>query len=260
VQLSWLAYPGTTGVDGIDYRLTDPHLDPPGAPLPYSERTLRLPHTFWCYGPDATEGVVGSLPFLRNGFVTFGCLNNFMKVSPPTLELWAKVLQANPTARLLMLAPADAVAETLRVFAANGVASPRIDFVDYQSRERYLDTYNRIDIALDTLPYNGHTTSLDAYWMGVPVVTLVGETVVGRAGLSLANNLELSAWIARTADDFVAIATRFAADPEELTALRGSLRRRLQSSPLMDARRFTRDLEGVYREAWQRFCATAARA
>lgn len=260
VQLSWLAYPGTTGVDGIDYRLTDPHLDPPGAPLTYSEQTLRLPHTFWCYGPDESEGVVGELPCRRNGYVTFGCLNNFMKVSRPTLELWARVLKANPTARLLMLAPRDAVADTLASFTENGVERERIDFVDYQSRDRYLDTYNRIDIALDTLPYNGHTTSLDAYWMGVPVVTLVGENIVGRAGLSLASNLELNDWIARTPDDFVATATRFAADRASLTALRGGLRQRLQSSPLMDAPRFTRDLEGAYREAWHRFCATPERA
>jgi predicted O-linked N-acetylglucosamine transferase (SPINDLY family) len=256
VQLSWLAYPGTTGVDGIDYRLTDPHLDPPGALLPYSEQTLRLPHTFWCYGPDASEGVVGELPCRRNGYITFGCLNNFMKVSRATLELWSRVLKVNPTARLLMLAPADAIADTLRVFAENGVERERIAFVDLQSRERYLDTYNRIDIALDTLPYNGHTTSLDAYWMGVPVVTLVGETIVGRAGLSLASNLQLLDWVAPEPTQYVDIATRFAADPVRLGELRAELRRRLQRSALMDAPRFTRSLEDAYRAAWRRFCSS----
>jgi predicted O-linked N-acetylglucosamine transferase (SPINDLY family) len=256
VQLSWLAYPGTTGVDGMDYRITDPFLDPPGAPLPYSEESLWLPQTFWCYEPDGDEIEVGELPQRRSGHITFGCLNNFMKVSRATLELWARVLRANDGSKLLMLAPRDWAQDEVRnTLGQNGVDSARIEFVDIQSRERYLETYNRIDIALDTLPYQGHTTSLDAYWMGVPVVTLVGETVVGRAGLSLASNLELPDWVARDAAQFVRIASRFARDPSSLSALRSELRQRLRRSPLMDAVRFTRDLEAAYRDAWRRFCA-----
>ena len=256
VQITWLAYPGTTGLAGMDYRLTDPFLDPPGAPLPYSEQSLWLPHSFWCYGPDENKSVVSELPQRRAGYVTFGCLNNFMKVNRPTLELWAKVLVANAGSRLLMLAPPgwarDFVCEALQ---ANGVERERVEFVDSQSRERYLATYGRIDIALDTLPYPGHTTSLDAYWMGVPVVTLVGDSLVGRAGLSLASNLKLLDWVARDSAEFVQIATRFAAEPEQLEKLRGELRQRLQSSPLMDAAGFARDLEAAYRQAWRAFCA-----
>jgi protein O-GlcNAc transferase len=254
VQIAWLAYPGTTGVDGMDYRITDPFLDPKGEPLPYSEQSLWLPRTFWCYGPDADERTVGELPQRRAGHVTFGCLNNFMKVSRATLELWARVLDANAGSQLLMLAPRDAQDFVRNILLENGVDPKRAQFVDYQSRDSYLETYNRIDIALDTLPYQGHTTSLDAYWMGVPVVTLVGETSVGRAGLSFASNLELLDWVAHDPAELVRIATRFARDPSHLSQLRGELRQRLLRSPLMDAASFTRDLEGAYRGAWRRFC------
>ncbi len=256
VQITWLAYPGTTGVDGIDYRLTDPFLDPPGAPLPYSEQSLWLPRTFWCYGPEREVGVVGALPQLRAGHVTFGCLNNFMKATRATLELWARVLCANQGSKLLMLAPRDWAQDyARRILQENGVEPERVEFVDFQSRENYLETYNRIDIALDTLPYAGHTTSLDAYWMGVPVVTLVGDTIVGRAGLTFASNLDLDDWVANDPEQFVQIATRFAGDPPQLRSLRRELRQRLLRSPMMDATRFTRDLEATYREAWRRFCA-----
>lgn len=256
VQITWLAYPGTTGLSGMDYRITDPFLDPPGAPLPYSEKSLWLPHSFWCYGPDADESRVAEPPQRSAGYVTFGCLNNFMKVNRATLELWAKVLVANAGSRLLMLAPEDwARAFVREVLAANGVEPERVEFVDFQSREKYLETYGRIDIALDTLPYPGHTTSLDAYWMGVPVVTLVGETIVARAGLSFASNLDLLDWVAREPAELVRIATRFANDPTHLAALRGELRQRLQNSPLMDAAGFAGHLEAAYRQAWREYCA-----
>lgn len=254
VQIAWLAYPGTTGVDGIDYRLTDPFLDPAGAPLPYSEKSLWLPHSFWCYGPEGDDIAVGALPCERTGYVAFGCLNNFMKVNRTTLELWARVLRGVANSKLLLLAPADARETVLNVLREHGVSSERVEFVDQQPRERYLETYQRIDIALDTLPYQGHTTSLDAYWMGVPVVSLIGKTIVGRAGLSLASNIDLGDWVAHTADDFVRIASHFAANPAQLAALRAELRPRLQRSPLMDAARFTRDLEAAYRTAWRAFC------
>jgi predicted O-linked N-acetylglucosamine transferase (SPINDLY family) len=254
VQIAWLGYPGTTGVLGMDYRITDPFLDPQGAPLPYSEQSLWLPHTFWCYGPEREEIAPGELPQRSAGHITFGCLNNFMKVSQATLELWAQVLRANEGSSLLILAPRDARDFARKVLQRGAVDPERLQFVDYQSRESYLETYNRIDIALDTLPYAGHTTSLDAYWMGVPVVTLVGQTIVGRAGLSLASNLGLDAWVAHDCAEFVQIATRFAADPAQLSQLRGELRQRLQRSPLMDAAGFTRELEGAYRQAWRRFC------
>jgi protein O-GlcNAc transferase len=255
VQLAWLAYPGTTGVDGIDYRVTDPYLDPPGAPLPYSEQSLWLPHSFWCYDPDNEESEVSDLPALAAGHITFGCLNNFLKVNPGVFELWAGLLTQLPTSKFLLLAPSGrARATARRAFEAHGVDPERVDFVGLQWRKDYLASYHRIDVALDCVPYNGHTTSLDAFWMGVPIVTLVGNTVAGRAGLCQAYNLKLPELVAESRADFVQKAVALTRDLPRLAELRKQLRSRMRQSPLMDAPRFARDLEALYRAAWRSWC------
>jgi predicted O-linked N-acetylglucosamine transferase (SPINDLY family) len=256
VQICWLAYPGTTGVGAIDYRLTDPHLDPPDGPLPYGETSLWLPNCFWCYDPLADEPETNELPALTAGHVTFGCLNNFAKANRGVLELWARVLAAVPRSRLLLRAPRGWARDlTLELLRAGNVEASRVEFVDVQDRGAYLASYRRIDIALDTFPYNGHTTSLDALWMGVPVVTLVGRTAVGRAGLCQAHQLGLvKELVATTPDEFVARAEALAGDTLRLAALRRELPMRLRRSPLMDAPRFARDLEALFREAWRRYC------
>ncbi|HEU5076076.1 MAG TPA: tetratricopeptide repeat protein [Polyangiaceae bacterium] len=259
VRISWCAYPGTTGLDHTHYRITDPYLDPPRAPLPYSETSLWLPHTFWCYDPLTREPPVNELPALASGHVTFGCLNNFMKVHRGVLELWARVLGRVPRSQLLLRAPLGwARSFSLEVLDAAGITSDRVEFVDVQAHEAYLETYHRIDIALDTFPYNGHTTSLDAFWMGVPVTTLVGDTIVGRAGLCQANNLGLPELVAHGSEEFVEIGVGLANDLVRLRALRSGLRQRILDSPLMDAPRFTRDLESLYRKAWQDWVHEAA--
>jgi len=259
IQIAWLAYPGTTGHPAIDFRLTDPRLDPPEMPdNRYTEQSVRLPDTFWCYDPRESRTQVNDLPAKQNGWLTFGCLNNFCKVTDMTLILWSKVLNALPTARLLLLAPPTTYrSRVLDVLGKQGVSSERIEFVGYQSRDAYLDTYQRIDICLDTIPYNGHTTSLDAYWMGVPVITLVGDTIVGRAGWSQLNNLSLTELAAFDEESFIGIAKEFAADLERLGTLRATLRGRLQASPLMDGKRFARNMEAVFRGLWQNW--TSAR-
>lgn len=254
VQVAWLAYPGTTGIPAIDYRLTDPWLDPPGQTEEhYSERSERLPDSFWCYDPLESALDPGPLPALTAGHVTFGCLNNFCKVSERSLRLWAKVMTATPASRLLLLAPAGRHrGRILGLLADCGVNESRIEFVDYLPRREYLQTFRRIDICLDTLPYNGHTTSLDAYWMGVPVVTRVGHTVAGRAGWSQLNNLGHVELAAFDDDAFVAIASDLASDTDRLGRLRRLLRLELESSPLMNGPRFARAIEGIYTRLAQR--------
>jgi predicted O-linked N-acetylglucosamine transferase (SPINDLY family) len=255
VQIAWLAYPGTTGIAEIDYRISDPHLDPPGAPLPYSEQTLLLPDCFWCYDPGSEEPRVNELPALDSGRITFGCLNNFLKVNTGVLELWARTLAALPDSRLLLLAPSEqARAFASEVLTSHGLAPERVEFLPLMWRKDYLAAYHRIDIALDCFPYNGHTTSLDAFWMGVPVVTLVGNTVVGRAGLCQATLLGLPELIADDPDQFVKNVVALARDQPRLAELRQGLRDRLQRSALMDAPKFTRALEALYREAFRRWC------
>jgi predicted O-linked N-acetylglucosamine transferase (SPINDLY family) len=251
VQIAWLAYPGTTGIGAIDYRLSDPRLDPEGTDADYSERTIRLPDAFWCYHPLADGPEVGPLPALDAGHVTFGCLNNPCKVSARTLELFAATLAAVPRSRLVLLAPPGRHRDRLHAaLGALGVAAERVEFRPFQRRADYLAAYRGIDIGLDTFPYNGHTTSLDAFWMGVPVVSRVGPTCVGRGGLSQLAQLALLPLACDSDAGFAATAGRLARDLPALAALRAGLRARLAASPLMDPARFARAIEAAYRRAW----------
>jgi protein O-GlcNAc transferase len=253
VQVAWLAYPGTTGMSTVDYRLTDPRLDPPNLnDAFYSEKSIRLPDTFWCYNALATEPGVNELPAIQAGYPTFGCLNNFCKLNPAWLAVWAKVLGAIPKSRLLLLAPrGSARQEVLRQL---DIDPARVDFADLVPRSQYLRNYHRIDLALDTFPYNGHTTSLDALWMGVPVVSRMGRTAVSRAGLSQAHHVGLSDCVAETPEEFVRIAVELANDLPRLRDLRRTLRTRMATSPLMDARKFALNLEAAYRQMWRTWC------
>jgi protein O-GlcNAc transferase len=255
VQVTFMGYPGTTGLATVDYRLTDPYLDPPGQHDDwYTEQSIRLPHTFWCYAPPQADPPVAPLPARNAGHLTFGFLGNFYKVNEPTLDRWAKVLSAVPKSRFLLSAPPDSSRpRVLQHFARQGITSDRIQFADRQIRHNYLQIYDRIDIALDTLPYNGHTTSLDAFWMGVPTITRIGATVVGRAGYSELCNLNLPELAADTDEQFVQIAAALAADLPRLTELRAALRQRMTQSPLMDASKFARDIEAAYRKMWHRW-------
>lgn len=253
VQVTWLGYPGTTGMDAMDYRLTDPHLDPPDQhDAFYSERSIRLPETFWCYDPLTADPSPGDLPATKTGVVTFGCLNNFCKVNDVVLALWAAVLRAVPHSQLLLRVPANSSRQRITTtLQSQGIDADRIRFADHKPRLQYLASYQQIDIGLDTVPYNGHTTSLDSFWMGVPVVTLIGPTVVGRAGLCQLSNLGMTDLAATSADQFVTIATALADDLPRLQEMRRTLRDRLAESPLMNAPRFARAIEAAYRQMWR---------
>ncbi len=261
VQVVFGGYPGGSGMSTIDYRLGDPYLDPPEADSHYAEKVIRLPHSFWCYDPVAM-GVLDipeptPPPAMEKGFVTFGCLNNFAKVNESVLIAWARVLNAVPKSHLLLLSPQGDARNHVRTFLGDyGIESSRIEFVDRQDRLVYFDMYRRIDIGLDTFPYNGHTTSLDSFWMGVPVVTLVGDTVVGRAGWSQLSNLNLTELAGRTPEQFVEIAVSLANDLPRLGRLRSSLRQKMLDSPLTDAVKFAQGIESAYRLIWRQWCAS----
>jgi predicted O-linked N-acetylglucosamine transferase (SPINDLY family) len=198
------------------------------------------------------------LPAAAVGHVTFGSLNNFVKVNPAVLELWGRVLREVAGSRLLVLAPAgDVRRNALRELAKHGVDAARVEFVDRLQRPEYLATYQRIDVCLDTFPCNGHTTTMDALWMGVPVATLVGNTAMGRAGSCLATNVGMPELIARTPDDYVRIAADLCRDLARLGEIRRGLRARMQASPLMDGARFARNMELLFREIWRDWCAHA---
>jgi predicted O-linked N-acetylglucosamine transferase (SPINDLY family) len=257
VQVCWLAYQGTTGLSTMDYRLTDPHLDPPGMfDRFYSEESIRLPRSFWCYDPLTSEPRVNALPALDNDYVTFGCLNSFGKVSEEVLRLWARVMRGVDRSRLIILAGEGSHrARTINFLGREGIAPERITFQSFLPRPDYLQLYHDIDIGLDTFPYNGQTTTLDAIWMGVPVVTIIGNTsAAARAGASLLWNLGTPELVADSPDQFVSIAVELAKNRKRLGEYRASLRERLERSPLMDAPKFARDVEAAYRAMWQRWC------
>ena len=256
VQVSFAGYPGGAGLEALDYHLTDAFLEPPHVERALSfDEAWHLPASFWCYEGLAVELPVGSLPAVAEGRVTFGCLNNFCKFNDRTLQLWARVVRSVAGSRLLMFAPNGSARErTLSLLEQAGLTADRVEFSDRLSRENYFALYGRIDIGLDTFPYNGHTTSLDSYWMGVPVVTLVGATAVSRAGWSQLSNLGLTEFAAETPDEYVRIASQLASDLPRLATLRAGLRERMRRSPLMDGAQFARGIESAYRTMWQRWC------
>jgi len=256
VQVAWMAYPGSTGLTRMDYRFTDPVLDPPGETDHfYTEQSIRL-ETFWCFEPPANSPAVGPLPAEKNGYVTFGCLNSFSKVNDALLELWREILAAVPDSRLVIILPKGKVMD--RVREKLGVAPARLIGLPRESRLKYLKYYHRTDLALDPFPYTGHTTTLDSLWMGVPVVSLAGPTVVSRGSLSILSNVGLMELAVKNKSDYVALAVALARDRSRLLELRVGLRGRLECSVLMDAKRFARQAESAYRAIWRKWCETAS--
>ncbi len=256
VQVAWVAYPGTTGMRAMDAVFSDPRLAPPELHGDYSERVVALPDTFWCYDPETEAPPVSELPALAAGRLTLGCLNTPCKISDRALEMWGAVMRELPGARLFVMAPHGRHrGGLLERMAAHGIAPGRVELQPFRARSEYLATYHRIDLALDTFPYNGHTTSLDSFWMGVPVVTRVGRTSFGRAGLSQLHNLGLTELAGDTDARFAEIAVGLARDLPRLARLRAGLRARMEHSPLTDTPRFARGVESAYRDLWRRWCA-----
>lgn len=255
VQISFAGYPDSTGLAAIGDRISDRYLEDEASGA--GERVWRI-DSFWCYDPCGVALEVAPLPARERGTVTFGCLNTFCKINPPVLALWAQILQRVPGSRLLMLSAEGGHRERVaQDLVRLGVERERVEFVGHQPRADYLALYHQIDVVLDVFPYNGHTTSLDALWMGVPVVSLVGETPVARAGWSILQNLGLPELVAHTDEDYVARAVALASDLPRLAALRAGLRARMEKSVLMDARNFARQIEDVYRGAWRAWCESA---
>lgn len=261
VQVSYLGYPGTTGLSAIDYRITDAWADPPGSTEAFHSETLvRIEGGFLCYRPPAEAPLIGPVPAALARHVTFGSFNHSSKVNPPLIALWAEILQAVPESRLLLknkgLGDAGVRTRTNAAFLDKGIAPERIELLSHAGATRaHLDTYNRVDIALDTFPYCGTTTTCEAMWMGVPVVTLVGESHICRVGWSLLSQIGLSDLAVTTAGEYVQVAVGLANNPARIAGLRAGLRQRLQQSPLCDERRHAAEIESLYREIWRKWCS-----
>ena len=255
LQMTWMGYPNTTGLNTIDYRITDGVADSAGEEAYYSEKLLRLGGCFLCYQPYPDAPEVSLLPALANGHVTFGSFNNFSKINPGVLRLWSEVLKQVPGSRLLLKCPAltdaDVRARVSAALAELGIGAERVDLLGHtRTRQEHLALYARVDIALDTFPYNGTTTTCEALWMGVPVLSLVGKHHAGRVGASLLSAAGLPEWLADTHDSFVAMAQVLAADLARLRALREGLRSQLAGAPLCDAVGFVRRLDDALCQAW----------
>jgi predicted O-linked N-acetylglucosamine transferase (SPINDLY family) len=255
VQVTYLAYCSTTGLTSMDYRLTDAYLDPPGTDEGvYSEKSFRL-KSYWCYEAPAEAPPAGTSPFKKNGVITFGCLNNFSKVTQPALDAWRRLLNNVPDSRLILhCGEGSHRRRIIANFEAAGIPSDRIQFVQRLPVDAYFGQWNQIDIALDPFPYGGGTTTCDALWMGVPLVSLAGQTAVSRGGSSILSTIGLGELVSGDIDQYVEIASVLAMDPERLAEMRSGLRQRMQSSPLMDAPAFTRDVEHAFRTMWHTWC------
>ena len=260
VQVTWLGYPNTTGLSAMDYRLTDAIADPEGdADALHTETLVRLPNGFLCFAPAADAPEIGGTPALTTGRVRFGSFNNLAKVTPDVVETWARILHRIPKSDLVIknrsLADEETRERYLEMFGAHGIDPGRVESCSWiASRTGHLGAYNQVDIGLDPFPYNGTTTTCEALWMGVPVITLRGDRHSGRVGASILTQVSLAGLVAETTAVYVEKAVALASDLDRLSALRSDLRRRMQISPLCDPEGFTRDVETAYREMWRRVC------
>ncbi len=258
LQVSYLGYPATTGLTAMDYRLTDSSTEPVGTSEQYyTETLLRLPGSLWCFQPFPDMPPLTPLPALGAGHVTFGSFNNFAKVGPRVIALWARVLNAIPSARLSLLCAADnPTQERVRAeFATLGVVPERLMLYGREPRSAYLQRFAAVDIALDPFPCNGGTTTCDALWMGLPVITLVGDTFLSRASYSVLSAAGLGEFAQPTQDDYVACCVELSRNLSRLATWRATLRDRLRESPLLDGAQLAHHVESALRGIWRRWCA-----
>lgn len=263
VQVTWCGYAATTGLAAIDYRLTDALADPPGqTERLHTEELVRLPVPFTCYRPADDAPEVSTLPALASGTVTFGCFSFLAKVTPRMVAAWSALLERVPKARLVLKSAPLVDESTRRLvwerFGAHGVDPARVELLGPLGHREHLQAYDRIDIALDTFPYHGTTTTCESLWMGVPVVVLAGTTHASRVGVSLLTSVGLEDWVVSSLEEYIEWAAGMARQPERLAELRAGLRDRVAHSPLTDAAGFSSHLEEAYRRMWRRWCGGKA--
>ncbi|WP_133664051.1 tetratricopeptide repeat protein [Paraburkholderia sp. BL10I2N1] len=261
VQVSWLGYFATTGLRSIDYVLGDRYVLPDTETAHFVELPWCLPDSYLCFTPPEPEIATDPLPMLTSGTVTFGSFNHLVKLNDAVVALWARVLHAVPGSRLYLktkqLNDPSVQCATAARFAALGIDDARLILEGESPRAALLAAYNRVDIALDPFPYPGGTTTVEALWMGVPVLTRRGNRFLSHVGESILHNAGMPQWIAHNDDDYVVKAVTFAAAHDRLKRLRAGLRQQLLASPLCDASRFARNLEAAFRGMWRQYVAGA---
>jgi predicted O-linked N-acetylglucosamine transferase (SPINDLY family) len=258
VQVSYLGYPGTTGMQQIDYRLVDECVNPPQSQKFYTEELIYLPQPFTCYSTTDLKSPVTALPAEKNGYITFGAFQNNCKINSDVLSLGAKILKANNNSRLLLRFAKGSSQNIrdyyLRQFELLGISPDRIEIGGWLTYIEHLRQYERVDIGLDTFPFNGHTTICDALWMGVPTISLSGESFACRLGLSMLKSVGLEFFAAKTAEEYAAKAISLAQNHPSLAKIRASVRQRMLSSTLCNSKKFASGVEDAYRKMWHRWC------
>ncbi len=260
LQVTWIGYPDTTGLPAMDYRITDAKADPPGMTEHlHTEELIRLPRSFLCYNPGGDFPSEGPLPLLSSGTVTFGTMSNFSKINAPLLDMWCEILGRVPGSRLVLRYRGQERDRIYRELSGhlehNGIDSGRLQLLGHaRSVVEQMQAYHLMDVALDTFPYNGTTTTCEALYMGVPVITLAGRSHMARVGASLLETVGLGDLVAESAGEYVEKAVTLAGDLRRLLELRKGLRRMIMNSPLNDNVTFTAQVEHAYRKIWQRWC------
>ncbi|MCW9040229.1 MAG: tetratricopeptide repeat protein, partial [Rhodospirillales bacterium] len=260
VQATWAGYVGTTGLSQMDWLIADRFHVPEGEEDCYTEQVYRLPDGYVCYAPPDTTPEIGPLPSESNGYVTFGCFNELTKVNDHVIALWARILDQASGSKILLKTRALADKETANrlrdCFGRYGIDGGRVILEGPSPHYDLLETYNRIDVALDPFPYSGGLTTLEALWMGVPVVTMPGKTFAGRHSASHLNNAGLDECIAEDPEDYVSVAVALAGDTARRAAWRSGLRKQMSSSPVCDGNRFAGNFETALRTMWRSWCAS----
>lgn len=264
VQVSWLGYFATTGLQEMDHFLSDPWSTPPALQKDFTERLWLLPQTRLCFSPPEAAPPVAPLPAMQRGHVTFGCFNNLTKLNDEVLQLWAQVVRSVPGSQLFLKAPqlddAQVHDMTLQRLRTLGLGPECLILEGNSPREEYLRAYHRVDIGLDPFPFTGGTTTAESLWMGVPVLTLQGDTLVARQGVSMMTNVGLANWIADNEQDYLRKAIAFASDLPALAKLRAGLRNQALQSPLFNASEFALHFQDALRGMWRQRCAAASQA
>jgi len=259
IQVTWLGYPNTTGLQTIDYRIVDNITDPEGYDAYCTEELIRIPGCFICYKPPEISPDIDVLPFEKNNYITFGSFNNLSKIGSHVVKVWSRLLLKIPNAHLIIknhsLTNESSKIKYRQYFEEQGIESERLELIGHiETRNEHLDLYNRIDIALDVYPYNGTTTTCEALWMGVPVICKRGDRHAARVSASLLNNIYLEELIATDDEDYISIACKLASDTIYLSKLRSFMRQRMLDSTLCNTQSFTHKIENIFRKIWRECC------
>jgi protein O-GlcNAc transferase len=261
IQVTWLGYCGTTGIEEVDYILADARTLPKQEEKFYGEKPWRLGKTYWCFSRPEINLPVAALPALRNGYVTFGSFNSFKKLNRNVLHTWGRILRRDPRSKLLLKAgqfnEPQIEKKLFSIFADQGIGPERLIVEGWTNREHYFEMYNKVDLALDPFPYPGGTTTFEGLWMGVPFITMKGDRFYAHNGETIAHNAGLSEWIAENQDDYVDKAVGFAARIEQLSMLRTFLREKILQSPLFDCESFATNFTEAMRDMWQEYMKTS---